>query len=225
MNMAAKVWISRVKSDGTLGDKTGLRWKLFGGDWSPATHIRGVPEDAYLELVQKNGRGFALDRAAFPEALAVWDRKRFRRLGDFFWANGFVVVRGRLAETLHRFDLGEGGLLPLRIFQEDLTTPEPGEFFFVNFGARKDSLVAEQSKALNMLYVDRATGRQVWSVLFGVTDGDIALTSAAREGADVWNEERIHSMIFMSEALVTAIRDAGVKIDFRLSECRIVEPN
>ena len=132
-------------------------------------------------------------------------------------------MKGRLAETLHRFDLGEGGLLPLRIFQEDLTTPEPGEFFFVNFGARKDTLVAEQSKALKKLYVDRATGRQVWSVLFGLEDGDIALTSAALKGADLWNEERIHSQIFMGEALVTAIRDAGVQIDFHLSECRIVE--
>jgi hypothetical protein len=223
--MAAKVWLSRVKSDGLLGDKPGLRWKLFGGDWSPATHILGVPDKAYFELVQKNDQGFALDRTCFPEALAVWDRERFAGLGDFFWANGFAVVKGRLAETLHRFDLGEGGLLPLRIFQEDLTTPEPGEFFFVNFGARKDSLVAEQSKALKKLYVDRATGRQVWSVSLRLEDGDIALTSAALEGADLWNEERIHSKIFMSEALVTAIREAGVQIDFHLSECRIVEPN
>ena len=154
--MDAKLWVSRVKSDVSLGDKPGLRWKLFGGDWSPATHILGIPVNAYLELVQKNDQGFALDRAGFPEALAIWDRERFACLGDIFWANGFAVVKGRLAETLHRFDLGEGGLLPLRIFQEDLTTPEPGEFFFVNFGARKDSLVAEQSKALKKLYVDRS---------------------------------------------------------------------
>jgi hypothetical protein len=161
----------------------------------------------------------------FPRRWRSGTANAFARLGDFFWANGFAIVKGRLAETLHRFDLGEGGLLPLRIFQEDLTTPEPGEFFFVNFGARKDSLVAEQSKALNKLYVDRVTGRQVWSVSLGLEDGDIALTSAAPEGADLWNEERIHSKIFMSEALVTAIREAGVQIDFHLSECRIVEPN
>jgi hypothetical protein len=127
-----------------------------------------------------------------------------------------------LAEVLSRFDFGNGGLIPLPVYQEDLTTPEPGPFFLVNFGARKDSLIAEQSN-LRKFYVDPATGRQVWTAPFGLNDGDVALTPAALVGADVWNEERIRSVIFMSDALVTAIREAGVKIDFQLSQCRIVE--
>jgi hypothetical protein len=156
--------------------------------------------------------------------VAIWDRKSFAKVGDFFWANGFVAVKGRLAEVLSRFNFGEGGLIPLPVYQEDLTTPEPGAFFLVNFGARKDTLLAEQSKALRKSYVDPNTGKQLWQVPFGLNDGDIALAPAALVGADVWNEERIRSVLFMSDPLVTAIREAGVTIDFRLSQCRIVEP-
>ena len=222
--MVAKVWISQVKSDYTLGNKLGLRWKLSGEGWSPAQHVAGAPSAEYLESIDQSGQGYVLDRNRFPEALAVWNRKCFARAGDFFWANGFVAVKDRLAETLGRFDLGEGGLLPLPIYREDLTTPEEGAFFLVNFGARKDSLVPEQSTMLRQHYIEPETGRQVWTVSAGVKDGDIALTPAALDGADLWNEERIRAKIFMSDALVTAIREAGVRIDFQLSQCRIVEP-
>jgi hypothetical protein len=221
--MVAKVWTSGVKSDSSLGNKSGLRWKLFGEDWSPAQHIMGVPTEEYLEAVDRSDKGHALDRSRFPEALAIWSRKCFARVGDYFYANGFVAVKGGLAETLRRFDLGKGGLIPLPIFQEDLTTPEPGEFFLVNFGARKDSLVPKESTMLRQGYVEPATGRQIWTVGSGVKNGDVALTPAALDGADLWNEERIRSRIFMSDALITAIREAGVKVDFRLALCRIVE--
>jgi hypothetical protein len=225
MSMVAKAWTSGVKSDSSLGNKSGLRWKLFGEDWSPAQHIMGVSSEEYLEAVDKSDKGYALDRRCFPEALTIWNRKCFARVGDYFYANGFVAVKGRLAETLNRFDLGEGGLIPLPIYQEDLTTPEPGEFFLVNFGARKDSLVAEKSASLRQHYVERTTGKQIWTIGSGVKDGDIALTPAAQDGADLWNEERIRSRLFMSDALVTAIRKADVTIDFRLAQCRIVEAN
>jgi hypothetical protein len=176
-----------------------------------------------LSLIEQSNNGYALDRSRFPEALAIWDRESFARVGDFFWANGFAAVKGRLAEVLSRFDFGNGGLIPLPVYQEDLTTPEQGAFFLVNFGARKDSLVAEQSNALRKFYIEPSTGRQLWLVSLGVNDGDVALTPAALAGADVWNEERTGSVIFMSDALVAAIREARVKIDLRLSQCRIVE--
>jgi hypothetical protein len=220
--MDAKVWVSQVKTNSALGDKLGLRWKLFGETWAPATHIRGVPTDEYVSLIRQSDQGYALDRSSFPEALAVWNRKSFAKVGDFFWANGFAAVKGRLAKVLSRFDFGDGGLIPLPVYQEDLTTPQPGPFFLVNFGARKDSLIAEQSN-LRKFYIDPDTGRQLWKVPFGPNDGDVALTPTALIGADVWNEERRRSVNFMSDAPVTAIREAGVKIDFQLSQCRIVE--
>ncbi len=221
--MVAEAWTSGMKSASSLGNKLGLRWKLFGEDWSPARHIADADSDEYLEAINRSGQGYSLDRNSFPEALAVWNRKCFARIGDFFWANGFVAVKGRLAETLSRFDLGKNGLIPLTIYQENLTTPEPGEFFIVNFAVRKDSLVAEHSTMIDRHYVERATGRQIWTVDPGVKDGDIALTPAALDGEDLWNEERIRSRLFMSDALVTAIRKAGVTTDFRLARCRIVE--
>ena len=37
------------------------------------------------------------------------------------------------------------------------------------------------------------------------------------------NEERIRSQLLMNDALVSAIREAGVTVDFRFAQCRLVE--
>jgi hypothetical protein len=66
---------------------------------------------------------------------------------------------------------------------------------------------------------DASTNSSITKVI-----SDIAIASAPLKGADLWNEARIRSKILMSDPLVTAIREAEVRIDFHLSECRIVEP-
>ncbi len=220
--MATTVWISQVKRDSSLGDNSGLRCKLFDEDWSRATRIQPLPSKAYMDGVRRNDADYALDRRSFPEAIAVWDCKRFARSRDFFWVNGFVAVKGRLAEILLRYNFGDGGLIPLTVYQEDLRTLEPGSFFLVNFGARKDSLIGDESRSIEELYIDPETGRQVWTVADAVKDGDIAMTQAALGGADIWNEAGLRSAIFMTDAVVTEIVAARLKIDFQLARCRIV---
>ena len=133
------------------------------------------------------------------------------------------MVRGKLAEVLARFDLGEGGLVPFLIYKADMETPYPGEFFLLNFGCRKDTILLEMSNNITIRGNDPETGVQLLRVNSWSEDGDVALSASAIDGPDMWVEERVDNKIFMSDALGQAIIDLGMKDVFRLAECRIVE--
>lgn len=135
--MSRKVWFSSVMSNDQIGYKLGLRTKFHGEDWRPAQHEVSPLSDKVFAAMQRHTQGYALERSDFPEASAVFDKKRFARVGDLFVVGAFFAVKERLAEVLARFNLGDGGLVPFPIYQEDLKTPVEGKFYCLNFGARK----------------------------------------------------------------------------------------
>lgn len=219
--MSGKVWMSSVKSNYALGDKPGVRTKYYGYNWQPAEFIIPLAPDDVHANMRRAGQGFALQREELPEAAAVWNEKRFEFLGDIFYAGGFFVVRGKLADTLSRFDLGEGGLIPFAVYKADLETPYPGEFFLLNFGAHKNTILIEQCEDARKFIVRKETGQQVWHINKLNPDGEIWLSSEALVGPDLWFEPAVHNKIFMSDPLAQAIIGIGMKDIFRLQECRI----
>ncbi|MEJ2411136.1 MAG: hypothetical protein P8Y48_18025 [Novosphingobium sp.] len=172
--------------------------------------------------MSRASRGYALQRDELPEAAAVWDEKSFAKTHEVFASGGIYVVRGKLADILSRFDLGEGGLVPFPVYKADLETPYPGEFFLLNFGARKNTLVPEASPNVAERGVSPRTGQMLWKVQeWG--EGQVALSSAALEGPDLWVEEVLYNKIFMSDALAQALISAKLDKDWRLTPCTIVE--
>lgn len=222
--MSGRVWFSGVMGNYLIGDKQGLRHKFYGKDWAPAQHKLGVLDDKAFAAMERHAAGYALERSDFPEATAVFDKKCFSRVRDLFVVGGIFVVKERLAEVFARFDLGDGGLVPFPIYQEDLTTPVQGKFYFLNLGARKRTFLPNESKNVRFVAANKATGVEIWKVNDWAEDGDVALSGAASAGADLWVEEIVGSGLFMSEALAAALREAKFKTDyFELKECRIVE--
>lgn len=219
--MSGKVWMSSVKSNYKLGDRPGVRTKFYGYDWEPAEfEIPVMPDDLHANM-RRAGQGFALKREELPEAAAVWNEKRFKVFGDIFYAGGFLVVRGKLAEVLARFDLGDGGLVPFPVLKADLETPYSGEFFLLNFGCRKNTLVPEMCGDAQKFLVRKDTGQQVWHINKFYPDSEVVLSAAALEGADLWVEEAAHRKVFMSDALARAVIEIGMGDIFNLLECRI----
>ncbi|MEO9462034.1 MAG: hypothetical protein ABJ242_04790 [Marinomonas sp.] len=214
--------MSSVKSNYALGDKPGIRTKFYNQDWTPAEFKIPLASDDVFANMKRAGQGFALRREELPEAAAVWNEKRFKLLGDIFYTGGFLVVRGKLAEVLARFDLGDGGLVPFPTFKADLETPYPGEFFLLNFGCRKNTLVPEKSEKVSKFVVEKKTGIQHWKVDEWVK-GPVAISSEALGGGDLWVEEVLYNKFFMSDALAQAITDIDMRDTFALEECRIVE--
>ncbi|MFC3308963.1 hypothetical protein [Blastomonas aquatica] len=116
-DIGGQVWMSSVLDNYDIGMKQGARAKFYGHDWNPASlTIPTEPEEVY-QASKRHREGFALQRSELPEAIAVWDEKRFNKVKDIFMAGPFYAVKGRLAETLSQFDLGEGGDNPLHHLQ------------------------------------------------------------------------------------------------------------
>ncbi len=221
--MSGKVWMSSVLSNLLIIDQ-GIRTKHYGHDWEEA-RINGLnaPDEAF-DARRRNQKGTALERKDFPEASAVWNEKMYAKVCDIFPIGTAHVVRGKLAETLARFDLGEGGLIPFQIYKADLVTPMEGAFFLLNFGARKNSVLPEQSENVVKGGVRVATGQQLWDVSSCEQDSDLAFSPAALNGADLWFEDIIrYDKIFMSDALAQALIAIDMKDLFALKECRVVE--
>ncbi|MEO8373952.1 MAG: hypothetical protein ABI471_01915 [Sphingomonas bacterium] len=224
----SEVWISGILSDHRIGNKQGLRWKYPAEDWTSANHI--VDKEVVSDLARRGElyvSGYRLPDEDVPEAGAIWDPRCFAGTGDLFMVGHMYAVKPRLAEVLSRFDLGEGGLSPVTIWQSDLQTPAPGEYWLLHLGARKDSFLAEQSNQENYrvrhFSDDPETGLPRWKTSPGMQDGDVAVSQAALEGADLWVEARMWHKLFMSGALADALNETKLKkVDFRLKQCRVV---
>lgn len=217
------VWVSSVYSDTQLGNKLGIRAKFFGHAWEPPTHnVPRQPEKVGDACSNKHHKGETLTREDFPEASYVFSEKHFKRARDLFYAGGFFAVKGKLAEVLAQFDLGTGGLIPYPIYQEDKVTELEGPFFLINFGAQKQSFLPSESQKVEPFFTLERHGFEVWNAKFGLEDGDIAVSTAALDGPDLWFEPRLRNKILLSGALVDAIKTARVKVDLSLTQCRVV---
>lgn len=219
--MSGKVWMSSVLDNYDIGMKQGVRAKFYGRQWTPASLVIPIePEDIY-QASKQHKQGFALQRSDFPEAIAVWDEKRFKKVRDIFTAGPFYAVKGKLAEALSRFDLGEGGLIPFTIYKADLETPYPGDYWLLNFGAQKQTVLPEQSQNVVRRGEHHQTGITYWKVKIRATDGDVVVTPDCLAGADLWFDPVVYNKMFMSDRLAQAIIEIGMKDVFRLQECRI----
>ncbi|WDZ78765.1 hypothetical protein PWG15_09850 [Ensifer adhaerens] len=188
--MPDTVWVSSVMSDYSIGNRQGIREKFYGGDWAPPTFQLGVAPQHVLQALFRYNRGETLERTDFPEAMYVFAENNWKRVGELSCAGPFYAVKGRLAEVLKNFDLGKGGLIEFPIYAADKTTRLPGPFYLLNFGAVKDSFVASESRKLRPRRTIDKDGYELWAT-YDLEDGDLALTAAAFEGADLWHERKV----------------------------------
>lgn len=228
-----EVWISRVRSNTLLGNKVGVRVKYPEMEWTPAQHILPSPTEESLSRLRHYESGYRLSLADSPEALAVWDPKCFSAARDMF-SIGLYVVKPKLAAVFSQFDLGEGGLTPLPVYEADLTTPVTDQYWLLHFGSRKNTFLPEQSNQEDFRIrsggvarssgVGYTAGIRYWKTSSLIADYDVAVSSEAIRGSDLWIEELIPGAVFMSGRLVEALN--GVKsrgkVDFRLNRCRVV---
>ncbi len=221
----AEVWLSSVLSNYEIGLKQGTRTKFYNHEWNPASLTIPVAPDEVHAALKRYTQGFALQRADFPEATAVFDERRFAKVKDIFYSGPFLTVEGRLAEALARFDLGEGGLIPFTIYKADLITPLDREVFLLNFGARKNSILPAQCEDARKFVVEKKTGRQLWHINKLNPNGEVVLSPAALDGPDLWFEEAVYNRIFIKDALAQALIEIGMGDVFKLTPCRIADGN
>ncbi|SDT95116.1 hypothetical protein SAMN05428979_0667 [Stappia sp. ES.058] len=219
--MPEDIWVSTVGSNYWLFDKQGIREKFYGQDWAPPKFEKSALAETQYQNVLRHSRGEKLEREDFAEAAYVFDPKRWSRVKDLFALRGFFCVKGKLAELLKEFDLGDGELVEFPIYEMDKTTRLPGPFYFLNFGSQKDCLLPKESKKLKAGPKNPTTGFQRWRAI-EPNDGDIAVSASALDGADLWADPKLKSALFMSGPLHDAIEAAKLEIDFSFVKARIV---
>ena len=140
---------------------------------------------------------------------------------DIFSAGGVWAVSAACADVLRSADLGQSSLYPTKLFQHDRKTAIEGEYFCLNFGDTKEVFSRDDSpRARTPDYQDPVT---YWLLPFDLKDGDIAVTSAALDGPDLWIDPKMKDAFFLSDRLVQALKAAKLTRRFGLRKCRVVK--
>ena len=144
----------------------------------------------------------------------------FDRMPDVFIAHGHCIVSERAADVLRQFDLGGGALYPLdAVLQKDRKTPVPGEYFCWIFGNVKEAFLGDESPDARP-FVSGLHGE--WKMPFVHRDGQLAVSTDALRGPDVWVDPRLFKSVFVSGPLGNALDQAGLREAFRLFLCRVL---
>lgn len=219
--MSGEVYRTRWGGDMRIGLRPGVRAKYYGHDWEAAQFDTPTPPEEVLTAIKKVRSGTPLLRSELPEAASVWNESAFAKKGDLFAIGGFFAVRGKMAEILQDFDLGEGGLVPVPLFKDDLETPWPEPVWFINFGASKGCFLPQESKGVRFLLRHR-DDYDVWTFNGATEPGMVAVAPSALGGSVLWIERSLLSEIFMSGDLVRALNKAKIKPKLHASEVRVV---
>lgn len=140
---------------------------------------------------------------------------------DLFTGYGYYVVSARAADVLRQFDLGGGGLHPVKVSKKDRQTEVPGPWFCVNFGNAKEAFLPDKSENAKHGYYIRP-GVKGWLARAAMKDGDFAVSEAARNGPDIWIDLKVGDAVFLSRALGDALKKAKADKGFFMKKCRIV---
>ncbi len=210
-----------------LHGKYGMATKFYGHDWDPPKHMLPPQPDEVHLAMGRVAEGQTLQREDFPEAGYVWDEKRFSKVKDIFWANGFLAVKGEMAEILKSADLGEGGLLPYPIYQADKMTPYPVEAYLINFGGSQPLfLIDHTADLMRTLWEPSEVKLGKWSfeAASELEDFELAVRKPSAACPDIWKDPQLRfSGLFMRGEIVSEIKARKVKTDFKFKRCFVVE--
>jgi hypothetical protein len=173
-----------------------------------------------------------LDRIDAGEPIALEDfpktiygapeaQEKDYQLPDLFRAYGFWVVSGAAADVISQYDLGEGALQPVQVQKKDRRTPVDGNWLCMSIGNRKDALLPEESSRMTHDFILK--GRMGWFPPFVPKDDDIALSSAACAGPDIWIDLQVGTSFFLSDRLARGLKKAKADRGFFLSRCRVLD--
>ncbi len=211
--MTDHVWLSNAYMD--------TRIKLF-----VETDVNAANPENASKAQQLNNNGAPVPAELCPskiwasEGAADYDQMPAGSMPELFYARGHWIVSEKAAAVLRQFDLGGGALYPLRegVFGKDQKARVAGEFFTWIFGNLKRTFLPDQTA--NKMPFGVAGLR--WNLPWKLKDGDIAVSSAALIGPDVWLDDTLFDAIFLSQPLGDALVAAGLKRAFHLHKARVI---
>lgn len=179
--------------------------------------------DQAIAWARGNMSGESMGSTCFPPEIHGTpnaDKAGYKRLPDLVKVSGFWVVSEATANIMRGFNLGGGGLFPVKVLNRDRDIAVPGAWFCINFGNRKSAFQVSESVPMRQTYV--RNGEKAWAPKATLNDGDIAVSKVATAGADIWIDPDVAHSFFLSEALGAALKKAKADKGFFLHKCRVV---
>ena len=175
----ARVWATNCLTDGEL---------IYAFD--PDNYL--TDEDCAVDAMKRAKLGEPLPADRFPKEMYVTSSyQRFEKVPDIFCA-GFWIVSSRFAEVLRRFELGQTGLYPVKLFHHDRKTPFEGEYFVLAFGEAKDTFVPEESPKANKIPFTKS---DLWGPKYSDNEDSLSFEKEVLHGVDLWMEKNAQSFL------------------------------
>jgi hypothetical protein len=178
-----------------------------------------VPRDPKLDNSSRNEKGEVLSAENFPrEVWGVRGLNDSKSLPDIFMGYGPWIVSKAVADVMRQFDMGNGGLYPVRVLKKDRKTPFDGEWFCLNFGNIKKAYVGGGRNPTAHIPKDFIRH----AMPYPVKDNQLMVNTDALVGPDIWVDPQIYDTFFVSDRLAKALKDAGVARAFGFKKCSVV---
>lgn len=132
---------------------------------------------------------------------------------------GFYLISDSMRQVLGQFDLGEGGVHPVEIYNPDKKTKWAETYWHLNVVGNKDALLEEKSN-LKKVY---SKYRDIWRPGTNFKGDEICFSSDTLNGIDLWMDERLLRCFLLSDRLVSALKAAGLDEPWNLVRCKISE--
>ncbi|MEP5760214.1 MAG: DUF1629 domain-containing protein [Litoreibacter sp.] len=133
---------------------------------------------------------------------------------------GYWAVSKKFGDLLRQFQLGQTKFYPLELLHHDKETPVEGDYEYLNICEHKSAFEPDQSKNHD---TDKfPSGRPLYTMTNVVKDYDLVLNDEACDGADVWLDPNLHSVLFLSGEIVKALKASGFSKQLELVKCRVL---
>jgi hypothetical protein len=216
MSKVERVWFSNSFNNTSIYAR--LRLMLHE---QPGIKRTDEEKERLADMFKRYNDGIGLSNGDMPLKFCGENTDtRLKKLPHFFYADGFFVVSEQCAEIFRQFELGNGGLHPVEIFQGDRRTRLADSFFLLSLGCQKQAFLPEHS---NPERFERLATTPVRWLSFIVGDDDCAVSRDALIGCDLWVDTNVRKGLFLSDPLVKALRAAKVTRTINLARCRVIE--
>jgi len=189
------------------------RFKAFR--WQPATSY-------HENLARWQGLGEPLEQqdilSNFFQVVAPEDHNFDPRYGKYtpvIDLAGILAVRSDVADVLRKFDLGQGGLYPVNLFEKDKITPIEQYYSILWIANKSGTLNIAESKGLLRRRPDRDDLFRLpeWK---DAKPGDVVCNADAASGIDIWRDPGVPHRVFLNGRLKQALDEAGFAPAFSL---------
>ncbi|WP_447894615.1 Imm43 family immunity protein [Vreelandella sp. GE22] len=176
-----------------------------------------IDQESAAKVRTNISKGLYVPSDQLPSKMYCGTKQAPKKLPNVFHGAGYCIVSNKIAKILELFELGRTRLHPVELYHHDQETQIEGKYFCLIFSERKDTFLPEYSPK-----VDRHPYVEGWTPSPAGIKEAIALSDKALNGLDIWIEDTIWNVFFMSDEIYQSLLKENLANSFDLVRCRVI---